>query len=61
MLPCGKHTSLIRSEGAPLQAKAVAIDFSVSGISRDNNKEYGDSLQVNSTKIEFSSEVILGY
>ena len=44
-----------------LRAKVVAAAFSVSGISKDNKKEDGDSLPVNSTQLEFSGEVILGY
>ena len=42
-------------------AKAVVAAFSVSGISEDGNKKYVDSLQVISTQLEVTGEVILGY
>ena len=46
---------------AASRAKAVVAAFSVSGISEYGNKKDVDSLQVISTQLEVSGEVILGY
>ena len=46
---------------ASLQTKAVVAAFSVSGLSKDGNKQDDSSLQVNSNQLDVFGEVILGY
>ena len=46
---------------ATLWAKVVTATFSLSGISKYGNKQGGNILQVISTHLEVSGEVILGY